>query len=65
MSIRERLERLGEIEIPLSTVIVVVALAVIVVNQQQKEIHYVVIGGPLAEKTGVIIETNQSFKEKT
>jgi len=40
----ERLKRLGDIEIPLSAVIIIVAITVIAVYQPQKEVHYVILG---------------------
>lgn len=39
----ERLKRWGNIEVPLTAVIVVVAITVIVLTQPQKEIHYVIM----------------------
>jgi len=63
MSINERLRRWGQIEVPLSSVCVLMAFTIVMLNKPQKEIHYVVVGGKVAEITGSIIETNQSFKE--
>jgi hypothetical protein len=40
----ERLKQLGDIEIPLSAVIVIIAITVIAVSQPQKEVHYVILG---------------------
>jgi len=43
MNIFERLKVLGDVEIPLTLVVVVVAITVIMVYQPQKEVHYVLV----------------------
>lgn len=40
----ERLKRLGDIEVPLSAVVIIVAITIIAVSQPQKEVHYVILG---------------------
>jgi hypothetical protein len=40
----ERLKQLGDIEIPLSAVVVIVAITIIAAYQPQKEVHYVILG---------------------
>lgn len=40
----ERLKRFGDIEIPLSAVIIIVAITIVAVYQPQKEVHYVILG---------------------
>lgn len=44
MNIFKRLKSLGDVEIPLTLVVVVVAITVIMVYQPQKEVHYVFVG---------------------
>jgi hypothetical protein len=44
MNIFQKLKSLGDVEIPLSIVVVVVAITVVMVYQPQKEVHYVFVG---------------------
>jgi hypothetical protein len=44
MNIFKKLKALGDMEIPLSIVVIVVAITVIAVYQPQREVHYVLIG---------------------
>jgi hypothetical protein len=44
MNIFKKLKSLGDVEIPLTLVVVVVAITVVMVYQPQKEVHYVLIG---------------------
>jgi hypothetical protein len=44
MNIFKKLKSLGDVEIPLTLVVVVVAITVIMVYQPQKEVHYVFVG---------------------
>lgn len=39
----DKLKRWGEIEVPLTAVVIIVAIAVVALNHPQKEIHYVVL----------------------
>lgn len=39
----DRLKRWGEVEVPLTAVVIIVAITVIAVYHPQKEIHYVVL----------------------
>lgn len=43
MNLIEKLKTLGEIEVPLSVVIMVVAVTVVLAGTPQKEVHYVVL----------------------
>ena len=43
MNIFAKLKALGDIEIPLTLVVVVVAITVIMVHQPQKEVRYVLV----------------------
>jgi hypothetical protein len=40
----KRLKQLGDIEVPLSAVVVIIAVTIIAVYQPQKEVHYVILG---------------------
>lgn len=43
MNLINKLKNLGEIEVPLSVVIMVVAVTVILASTPQKEVHYLVL----------------------
>jgi len=43
MNIFKKLKALGDVEIPLTLVVVVVAITVIMVYQPQKEVHFVLV----------------------
>lgn len=42
MNIFDRLKALGDIEVPLSVVVMVVAIAILSASQPQKEVHFVI-----------------------
>jgi hypothetical protein len=44
MNIFNKLKTLGDMEVPLTIVVIVVAITVVMVYQPQKEVHYVLIG---------------------